>query len=171
MSVVMPRVMTRGVVFVHSTPTALCPHISWALEGVLDTRVALDWVAQPAEPGTMRTEFSWTGESGTGAHIASALRGWDGLRYEVVEEASRGSDGMRWTHTPALGIHQARLSANGDVVVNEDRLRALVEASGGSAATIVAELDRALGAAWDAELEVYRHAGEGAPVTWLHKVG
>lgn len=171
MSVVMPRVMTRGVVFVHSTPTALCPHIAWALEGVLDTRVSLDWVPQPAQPGTMRTEFSWTGEAGTGALIASAMRGWDGLRYEVVEEASRGSDGMRWTHTPALGIHQARLSANGDVVVNEDRLRALVEASAGSAATLVAELDRALGAAWDAELEQYRHAGEGAPPTWLHKVG
>ncbi|WP_228255157.1 DUF3145 domain-containing protein [Ornithinimicrobium avium] len=171
MSVVMPRVMTRGVVFVHSTPTALCPHIAWALEGVLDTRVALDWVAQPVAPGAMRTEFSWTGESGTGAHIASAMRGWDGLRYEVVEEASRGSDGMRWTHTPALGIHQARLSANGDVVVNEDRLRTVVESAGGSAATIMAELDLVLGAAWDAELEPYRHAGEGAPVTWLHKVG
>ena len=129
MSVVMPRVMTRGVVFIHSTPTALCPHIAWALEGVLDTRVSLDWVPQPAQPGTMRTEFSWTGEAGTGALIASAMRGWDGLRYEVVEEASRGSDGMRWTHTPALGIHQARLSANGDVVVNEDRLRTLVAAS------------------------------------------
>jgi hypothetical protein len=163
--------MTRGVVFIHSTPTALCPHIAWALEGVLDTRVSLDWVPQPAQPGTMRTEFSWTGEAGTGALIASAMRGWDGLRYEVVEEASRGSDGMRWTHTPALGIHQARLSANGDVVVNEDRLRTLVEASAGSAATLVAELDRALGAAWDAELEPYRHAGEGAPPTWLHKVG
>lgn len=171
MSVVMPRVMTRGVVFIHSTPTALCPHIAWALEGVLDTRVSLDWVPQPAQPGTMRAEFSWTGEAGTGALIASAMRGWDGLRYEVVEEASRGSDGMRWTHTPALGIHQARLSANGDVVVNEDRLRALVEASAGSAATLVAELDRALGAAWDAELEHFRHAGEGAPPTWLHKVG
>lgn len=171
MSVVMPRVMTRGVVFIHSTPTALCPHIAWALEGVLDTRVSLDWVPQPAQPGTMRTEFSWTGEAGTGALIASAMRGWDGLRYEVVEEASRGSDGMRWTHTPALGIHQARLSANGDVVVNEDRLRSLVEASAGSAATLVAELDRALGAAWDAELEQFRHAGEGAPPTWLHKVG
>ncbi|WP_201023288.1 DUF3145 domain-containing protein [uncultured Serinicoccus sp.] len=171
MSVVMPRVMTRGVVFIHSTPTALCPHIAWALEGVLDTRVALDWVGQPAEPGTMRTEFAWTGEAGTGATIASAMRGWDGLRYEVVEEASRGSDGVRWTHTPGLGIHTARLSANGDVVVNEDRLRQIMESAAGSAATLTVELDRALGAAWDAELEVYRHAGEGAPATWLHKVG
>src|SRR5690606_7947769 len=106
---------------------ALCPHINWALEGVLDTRVSLDWVPQPVESGLVRTEFSWTGEAGTGALIASAMRGWDGLRYEVVEEASRGSDGMRWTHTPSLGIHQARLSANGDVVVNEDRLRTVVE--------------------------------------------
>lgn len=171
MSVVMPRVMTRGVVFIHSTPTALCPHIAWALEGVLDTRVALDWTPQSAQPGTMRTEFSWTGEQGTGAQLASAMRGWDGLRYEVVEEASRGSDGARWTHTPALGIHHARLSANGDVVVNEDRLRSLLSEAGGKIAVLAAEVDMALGSAWDAELEHFRHSGEGAPVKWLHKVG
>src|SRR5690606_21031411 len=132
MSVVMPRVMTRGVVFIHSTPTALCPHVAWALEGVLDTRVALDWTAQPALPGTMRTEFSWTGDAGTGAHLASAMRAWDGLRYEVVEEASRGSDGARWMHTPSLGVHHSRLSANGDLVLNEDRLRAMLEQAAGS---------------------------------------
>ena len=171
MSVVMPRVMTRGVVVIHSTPIALCPHISWALEGVLDTRVSLDWVPQPVQSGCMRTEFAWTGESGTGALIASAMRGWDGLRYEVVEEASRGSDGMRWTHTPSLGIHQARLSANGDIVVNEDRLRTIVEESAGNAAVLSHALDTALGADWDAELEEFRHAGEGAPITWLHKAG
>ncbi|SOC54906.1 DUF3145 domain-containing protein [Ornithinimicrobium cerasi] len=171
MSAVMPRVMTRGVVFIHSTPTALCPHIAWAVEGVLDTRVSLDWVPQPAQPGTMRTEFSWTGDAGTGAYLASAMRGWDGLRYEVVEEASRGSDGMRWTHTPSLGIHQARLSANGDVVVNEDRLRSIVDQCDGDADRLTAELRRALGGEWDAELELFRHAGEGAPPTWLHKVG
>ncbi len=170
MSVVMPRVMTRGVVFIHSTPTALCPHIGWALEGVLDTRVALDWTPQMAQPGTMRTEFSWTGESGTGAYLASAMRGWDGLRYEVVEEASRGSDGARWTHTPALGIHQARLSANGDVMVSEDRLRTIVAESNGVAGVLAAEVDRTLGSAWDAELEHFRYAGENAPVKWLHKV-
>ncbi|MDQ3358429.1 MAG: DUF3145 domain-containing protein [Actinomycetota bacterium] len=171
MSVVMPRVMTRGVVFVHSTPTGLCPHIAWALESVLDTRVSLDWTPQPAQPGTMRTEFSWTGDAGTGAHLASAMRGWDGLRYEVVEEASRGSDGARWTHTPGLGIHHARLSANGDLVVNEDRLRSLFAEAGGVMAVLMAEMDRCLGSAWDAELEHFRHAGDGAPVKWLHKVG
>ena len=28
-----------------------------------------------------------------------------------------------------------------------------------------------LGDDYDAELETFRHAGEGAPVRWLHKVG
>ena len=31
---------SRGVVFVHSTPAALCPHIEWALGGVLRLRHA-----------------------------------------------------------------------------------------------------------------------------------
>jgi hypothetical protein len=29
----------------------------------------------------------------------------------------------------------------------------------------------ALGQSWDDELEAFRHAGEGNPVAWLHKVG
>ncbi|HWB36368.1 MAG TPA: DUF3145 family protein, partial [Rugosimonospora sp.] len=29
----------------------------------------------------------------------------------------------------------------------------------------------ALGSAWDAELEPYRYAGDGAPVTWLTQAG
>jgi hypothetical protein len=32
-------------------------------------------------------------------------------------------------------------------------------------------LDKALGTAWDAELEPYRYAGDGAPVTLLTRVG
>jgi hypothetical protein len=163
--------MTRGVVFIHSTPTALCPHIAWALEGVLDTRIHLDWTPQPLAPGLMRTEFSWTGEAGTGARLASAVRGWENLRYEVSEEASPGNDGSRWSHTPSLGIHHTWTSASGDAVVNEDRLRHAVAASQGDVTVLHAEIDRLLGRAWDEELEPFRYAGEGAPVRWLHKVG
>ena len=67
MSVALPRTLTRGVVYVHSTPKALCPHVVWAIESILGARVAVDWTDQPAAPGHVRTELSWSGESGTGA--------------------------------------------------------------------------------------------------------
>ena len=37
-------------------------------------------------------------------------------------------------------------------------------------ATLELEVDKLLGKPWDDELETFRHAGEGAPVRWLHQV-
>ncbi|MEO7069367.1 MAG: DUF3145 domain-containing protein [Nostocoides sp.] len=171
MSVAMPRIQTRGVVFVHSTPNALCPHVQWTLESALGSRVAIDWISQPAAPGLVRGEYAWSGAQGTGAQLASALRGFAGMRYEVTEEASPGVDGSRWAHTPDLGIHHTWMSANGDAVVNEDRLREVVKLAQGSPEAMVDMIEELLGTDWDDELEVFRYAGEGAPVRWLHKVG
>lgn len=84
---------TRGVLFVHSTPPALCPHIEWALGTALGQEVRLQWSDQEAAPGMVRCEFSWVGPIGSGARLASALRGWEHLRYEVTEEATASSDG------------------------------------------------------------------------------
>ncbi len=166
-----PRDMTCGVVFIHSTPTALCPHIAWALESVLGEPVSLEWARQPLGTRLLRTEMSWSGEAGAGGQVASALRGWDNLRYEVTEEPSPGNDGSRWSHTPSLGIHHAWTSAAGDAVINEDRLRAAISVSRGEPALLTQELDRLLGRAWDDELEPFRHAGAGATVRRLHMVG
>ena len=144
---------TRGVLFVHSAPRALCPHIEWAAAEVLGSRVHLDWTEQPAARGLMRAE-----------------RGWANLRYEVTEEASVGTDGGRWSHTPDLGIFHAQTDVHGNVVVPEDRIRAaLVYAT--DPERMRRELDLALGQAWDDELEPFRYAGAGAPVRWLHRVG
>ncbi|WP_353511427.1 DUF3145 domain-containing protein [Intrasporangium sp.] len=174
MSVAMPRsprYTTRGVVFIHGAPTALCPHIVWAIEAVLDQRISLDWIPQPILPRTVRTELSWTGAVGTGAELASALRGWEGLRYEVTEDPTAVSDGSRWSFTPSLGIHHTMTSVSGDAVVQEDRLRDALIRSRGDAAALQDEMDLLLGVPWDDELEPFRYAGEGAPVRWLHKVG
>ena len=171
MSVATRRVSTRGVVFIHSAPAALCPQIVWALESATGSRVTIDWTPQPAAPGLMRGEWSWIGEQGTGARLASTLRGWQGLRYEVTEDPSAGSDGSRWSHTPSLGIHHTWTSASGDSVVNEDRLRAAISVSKGDPTILGQELDLLLGRAWDNELEAFRYAGDGATVRWLHKVG
>jgi hypothetical protein len=159
-------------VFIHSTPAALCPHITWALETVLGQPLHLDWTIQPAGPRMVRTEVSWSGViPGTGARLASALRGWDHVRYEVTEDPSPGADGSRWSHTPTLGMHHTWTSANGDAMVNEDRLRDVVRPAPRRPPGPARRHRRAPGAPWDRELEPFRYAGDGAPVRWLHKVG
>ncbi|MDR0944627.1 MAG: DUF3145 domain-containing protein [Bifidobacteriaceae bacterium] len=162
--------ITRGVLFIHSAPRALAPHVEWAAGGVLDTRVSCDWTDQPAAPGCLRTELSWQGPQGTGARLASALRGWAHLRYEVTEEPSQGCDGGRWSHTPELGIFHAVIDVHGNNLIPEDRIRDALDA-GGDLTQMRRKLDLALGQAWDDELEPFRYAGAGAPVRWLHQVG
>jgi hypothetical protein len=61
------------------------------------------------------------------------------------------------------------VAANGDVVVGEERVRALLNRAR-SADDFTHGLNELLGSAWDAELEPYRQAGGGAPITLLHKV-
>ncbi len=162
---------TRGVVYIHATPTALCPHIEWAVGGVLGARVSLEWTGQPAAPGTVRAELSWQGEPGAAASIASALRDWRLIRFEVTEEPSAGGEGERYSWTPDLGLFSATIGVHGDILVREDRLRsALARASSDPGVTVEGEIAGLLGAPWDEELEPFRYAGDGAPVRWLHQV-
>lgn len=161
---------TRGVVYVHSSPSAVCPHIEWALSGVLGTRVELQWVAQPAADGQLRSECAWQARAGTGAKLAAALKPWPMVRFEITEEPSPGVDGERFCHAPGLGLWRARTSANGDIMITEDRLRSLA-AAGHAGEQLAHKFDELLGAAWDEALEPFRYAGDGAPVTWLHRVG
>ncbi|CAN5191575.1 DUF3145 domain-containing protein [soil metagenome] len=164
------RTATRGVFYVHSAPSALCPHVEWAVGGVLGTPVHLDWTPQPAQGGTFRAELSWGGAVGSAAGIASALRGWNQLRFEITEEPSTGTEGSRYSYTPELGIFHAVTGLHGDIMIPEDRLKAAVVKAALGETTVMLEIDKLLGKPWDDELETFRHAGEGAPVRWLHHV-
>ncbi len=162
---------TRGVLFIHAAPPALCPHVEWAAGGVLGVRVSLDWTRQPVEQAKMRAELSWQGATGTAARLASALRGWRPLRFEVTEEPTATTEGERFSCTPDLGLFHATTGLHGDIVVREDRLRsALQRATGEPESALVHEVEALLGRAWDDELEPFRYAGDGAPVRWLHQV-
>jgi hypothetical protein len=194
-------VSVRGVLQVHSAPPALCPHVEWAVAGVIGVPVRLAWVDQPASPGTLRAELDWQGRPGTSAAITSALAGWNRLRFEVTEEASPGCDAVRYSHTPSLGTFSAVTSASGDILIPEGRLRAAMTlAAAGAPArrqeagqsdspgvdslldrhgpqhpalggSLEAELALLLGQPWDDELESFRYAADGAPVRWLHATG
>src|SRR3954452_14240894 len=78
-------VVTSGVLYVHSCPPALCPHVEWAVAAELGVRVRLDWTAQPAAPGALRTEVGWRGRPGTAGGVAGGPRGWGGVGHEGSE--------------------------------------------------------------------------------------
>jgi hypothetical protein len=164
------RTQTRGVLFVHSAPSALCPHIEWAVGGVVGAATTMHWTPQPAQPGSYRAELSWSADAGSAAQIASALRGWNHLRFEVTEEPTPATEGARYSCTPDLGVFHAVTGIHGDLMIPEDRLKAAVVKAALGDTTLINEIDKLLGKPWDDELETFRHAGEGAPVRWLHQV-
>ncbi len=131
----------------------------------------MPWVGQPAAPGALRAELTWQARPGTAGAIASALAGWNRLRFEVTEDGSPGCDGVRHCYTPDLGIFTAVTGATGDIMVPEDRLQAALMGMACHRHQRVAsrtELGRLLGTAWDNELEPFRRAADGAPVRWLN---
>jgi hypothetical protein len=161
---------TRGVCYIHSTPSVLCPHIEWAVGGVLGMPVGLDWIPQPVEPGRYRAEYTWTAAVGTSAQLASALKRMERVRFEVTEDRTANTDAERYSYTPTLGVFHASAGAHGDIMVGEERIKRAVSAAALGGKDLMTALDELLGRPWDAELEPFRHAGEHSSVRWLHKV-
>ncbi|MBX6387694.1 MAG: DUF3145 domain-containing protein [Frankia sp.] len=159
-----------GMLSVLACPPALCPHLEFAVSGALSVPVSLTWSPQPARPGYLYAALEWRGAPATAGRLASRLRRLGHVTFEVVEGPSPGCDAERYSYTPDLGLHRAGIAANGDVVVGEAALRALLE-RGENRETLARGLHRLLGTAWDDALEPLRRGAHGAPVTWLRRTG
>jgi amidase len=129
------------VLYVHSAPSALCPHIEWAVGGVLGVAVNMTWIPQPAQAGSYRAELSWVGDAGSAAAVASALRGWNHLRFEITEEPTTASEGSRYSYTPELGVSNVTEPELFGPTRNPWNLeRTSSGSSGGSAAAVAARI-------------------------------
>lgn len=157
--------------YIHSAPRALTSHVEWAISRVLGKGITFSWENQPALPKSMRTEYHWQGPAGSGAAMASALFGWEHLRFEITEDATVGSNPGRWSHTPSLGMFHGVTDAAGNLMVTENRLQAILDFAGSDADLLRTGIERSLGTAWDKELDVFRYASDAATVRWLHNVG
>lgn len=170
----MSAIPAKGVVYVHACPPAIAPHVEWALAGVLGHPARLRWTVQPYSPvpgeqEQLRAEASWTGHPGTGSRLAASLRAWPMLVFEITEEPTSSTDGERVSYLPGRGFHRNTVSANGDVMVSEERLRGLLLRARDTQ-DFRHGLHELLGTNWDAELEPYREGAWGEPITLLHQV-
>ena len=141
-----------GLVVIHSAPTALRQHIEWGLNSLLSAPQNIFWRDQPLAPGTVRTTLEFRTPQGTAAKIATALKNWHYLRFEVSELGSHGGEIFRCT--PELGIHRATVDAVGTILVSEDVIRKALEHF--DELEVRENLERTLGKEWEVALEPFR---------------
>lgn len=141
-----------GLVTIHSAPSALRQHIEWGLNSLLGAPHPLTWRNQPLATGTMRTALEFRAPIGTAAKIATALKNWHYLRFEVQELSNIGGEHFRFT--PELGMHRASVDPVGTIVISENILRKALASF--DELKIREELELALGSAWDEALEPMR---------------
>lgn len=158
-----------GRLHVLACPVALCPHVEFAVAGVLGVRVDLRWSPQPAAAAAVCAALDFQGPPGTGARLAARLREVPGLHLQVEEDASPGADAERYSWVPALGLHRAQLSAAGEVALPEGVLRGLLGRARG--AELTRGLERLLGQPWEEVLEPLRAGGEAVTVTAWRRTG
>jgi hypothetical protein len=156
----------QGLLTIHSAPSALRRHIDWAIQNIVGTEAQLHWLPQNLMPGTFKTTCQWRQRQGTANEVASTLRSWHYLNFEVLEHTENGGELFRFT--PELGIHRAISDASGGVILNEYQINNVLQNSFDEDA-IRKGLADAMGHSWDEQLEKFRSAGH-AEIARLHAI-
>ncbi len=138
--------MKRGFLTVHSCPMALKSHVEWAIESLLGP-IQLNWRNQPLAAGTMRTQVEWRSDKNLAMPLASTLKGWHYLRFEITFE----SDFFRFT--PELGLHRATIDQFGSILITENQIKSALSKTDED---MRQALDVALGTEWEVALEHFR---------------
>ena len=145
--------VVRGALTIHSAPSALRDHIDWALADLLGSNVRCDWSSQMLKAGTFKCTLTWRDRKGVAAAVASALRSWHYIYFEVHEDTNDGGELFRFT--PELGIHRAVTDLTGAVLVGQNQINAVL-AESFDEESIRAGLALIIGNEWENELERFR---------------
>ena len=149
-----------GRILIYSVPIALTQHIQWAIDQGLGQVIKLPWQNQPLNPSSKALELEYKHQMPVAAKLATALKAWHYIRFEIREINKTTQDATYYRATPDLGLHQAHLASNGDVVLNENQVNSILKNSL-SYEKLQSNLENALGISWDLELEPYRIALAG----------
>ena len=143
----------RGQLTIHSAPSALRSHIDWAITDLLGASALCQWTPQMLKAGTYKCSISWRDRQGVAAAVASALRSWHYLYFEVQEDTNDGGELFRFT--PELGIHRAMTDLTGAVLLNQHQVESVLSQSFDEE-SIRNGIALIIGNDWENELERFR---------------
>jgi hypothetical protein len=104
----------------------------------------------------------WDASEGAGAVLATSFMNLKQLSFEVIQQDSLDVAGYRWSYTPNLGMFSSATDEAGNILVSENQLRFIVDSCGSNGLKLQAEIRKALGQAFDDELESYRELFDGS---------
>jgi hypothetical protein len=125
---------------------ALIRHVEWSIESILGN-VAINWRNQPLDAGTQRTQVEWRSNKDLSGQLASALKSWHYLRFEITY------GGEFFRHTPDLGMHRSNIDEVGNILVTENQIKFAMSKTDDS---MREALNVAIGTEWEVELERFR---------------
>lgn len=160
----------HGTLIVHASTKAMTAPIEWQLSDITGTHVKIDWYSQNISPSMVRGSFEWSGQAGYAAKIATGLRTIPHIRFEVTEMSNTSDFNQRFCFTPTLGIFRADINVHGDVVINEQQIRHVMEKSASHPELLQESIDQLLGTAWDVELEPFRVSMDSDVVRLAHRI-
>lgn len=146
---------THGTLTIFTAPRAVLKHIEWGISEALGFPISLQWEVQPLVSGTFQSSLNWRGGMGAGSRIATHLRGWHYLRFELFEPPSHGSDGSLFLFDPELGLYRGDVGPHGDIIVNENQINQILR-DHIKESDITEKLERIIGRPWDVSFEPFR---------------
>ena len=98
-----------GRILIYSAPAALQEHITWAIEQGLGQVINLPWQNQPLSPATKALQLEYKHHMPIAAKLATALKAWHYIRFEIREINKNTQDATYYRATPDLEIGRAHV--------------------------------------------------------------
>jgi Protein of unknown function (DUF3145) len=149
----------HGYLYLHVSPRAVAKHLEWNIAEILGNPVKLNWQPQTLRPGALKAELSWSSLVGCGSKLASSLKGWHYLTFEVYESAGATGEGSLYMFTPELGLFRGTIGTTGDLLINENQLQSILRENLRTT-DLAEEIEKLMGKKWDIALEPFRFARE-----------
>lgn len=157
--------MSKGLipttVVIFSCPLGQISSVDGLLAG------AANWQDQSLLPGSLKTQIHLKQTATQTEDLVSSLNKLGSIHAEVI---SAGRElGTLFFLAPGLGIYRAETNQAGEILLSEDRIRAIVDGSGSNHKELQRLLRLALGQAWDDLLEPFRAANFSDNVVLFNK--
>ena len=151
---------------IHACPRGLVAQIDALLASLSGTS---SWLEQNLIPDNLSASFSFKLTEDEAAELASNLYTLGPIYFEMNQRIGR--TGVLFMGVPGLGVFRGELNDSGSIMLSEDRINQMVDASAGNHREFMRLLRVSLGQSWDDIMEPFRGAKFSNNVVLLTKAG